>query len=174
METLALTCSNCGAPISIPRGVDFLTCSHCQSQLIVKETDGAIFTSVLQEIDERTGRVEDELQFLRLRDELREHERFWEKSRERHMIKGQHGHLRVPSKLESVVVAVIAVGVFLFSLIMFFREPVALLVGVLLSVAAWLLSLYLSNKVKAYQRAYEHYRSKRARINREIRELKAS
>ena len=57
MPTLALNCNNCGAPLSVPDGVRFLTCSFCQSQLEVVQEGNAAFTKVLEQLQERTEQV---------------------------------------------------------------------------------------------------------------------
>ena len=113
LKLLALTCSNCGAPVSIPSGVEFFTCSHCHSKLSLQKSGGAYITAVLQEIDGRTDRLENEVRLLRLRDELHEHERRWERERPRHMIRDGQGRMIVPRPLGArvLVVYVLLVGI---------------------------------------------------------------
>lgn len=49
MPLVPLACAKCGAPIKVPEGVSFVTCSYCESSLEVRSEGGAHY-SVLREL----------------------------------------------------------------------------------------------------------------------------
>lgn len=78
MRVQALSCNNCGAPLDVPESSNYITCSHCGSRLIVRRTDSAAYTEVLNRIDERTERMSGDLAVIRLHNELERLDREWQ------------------------------------------------------------------------------------------------
>ena len=97
MELLALTCQHCSAPLSVPEGAKFVTCTHCGTQLAVRRTGGVAYTEMLAEIDERTERMEEKLEDLHRRSALAEVDRAWEAEREKYFMTGKHGVKHLPT-----------------------------------------------------------------------------
>ena len=60
MELETLSCNNCGAPLEVPPGANFVTCAHCGSRLAIKRTDNASYTEVLDQIGQRTERMSED------------------------------------------------------------------------------------------------------------------
>jgi hypothetical protein len=59
-ELVKVACASCGAPISIPPDVRFITCSHCGSSLALEMSGGAAWTKVrehLQAIEATTAKT---------------------------------------------------------------------------------------------------------------------
>jgi len=74
---LSVTCIRCGAPLSIPGEVRFVTCTHCRSTLVVQWSEGAAHTKVLDAIDQRTERIEREVAELRIREQIDQLDHQW-------------------------------------------------------------------------------------------------
>lgn len=80
MPVVAIVCASCGAPISVPDTVKFVTCAHCGSSLKVTASEGAIYSEIadaLGAVKEATAkganaseRVANELELKRLQEEL--------------------------------------------------------------------------------------------------------
>src|SRR5437868_6104613 len=64
-QLVSVRCNHCGAPLQIDSAARFLTCSYCGAQLEVHRSGGAVYTEVLQEIDQRTERIERDVQEIK-------------------------------------------------------------------------------------------------------------
>lgn len=115
MELETLSCNNCGAPVEVPRGVDYVTCAHCRSRLEVKRTETSAYTEVLDRLDERTARMAEDLEAIRSDTEVEQIDREWQMEREKYLEHDEHGSSSVPST--GGVVAVVIVGVIAFVLV---------------------------------------------------------
>jgi DNA-directed RNA polymerase subunit RPC12/RpoP len=80
---IALSCNHCGAPLDVPSGTRFVTCAHCGSRLTVSESDGAYVTAVLQELSDKTDRMDGVLRGLQLQQELERLDAEWAAHEER-------------------------------------------------------------------------------------------
>ena len=117
MEMLSLTCNNCGAPINVPEDANFVTCSHCGSRLEIKHTDTASYTKVLERIDDRTEHMSEDLQAIKLQNELEQVDREWQMERERYLVRNKNGSTSTPDGgniAVGVIGAVLAIGFLLF------------------------------------------------------------
>ncbi|MDQ5825684.1 MAG: zinc ribbon domain-containing protein [Chloroflexota bacterium] len=96
MELETLNCNHCGAPLRVPESANFVTCAHCGSQLAVKRTDTAHYTEVLTRLDARTTEMAQELEELKLQNELNAIDQEWEEERQRYMVSPSHGAPYLP------------------------------------------------------------------------------
>lgn len=60
-----LACNNCGAQLHVPAGANYVTCTHCNSQLVVRRDPTVTYTQKLDEIDKRTEQMAEDLAHLR-------------------------------------------------------------------------------------------------------------
>ncbi len=60
-----LACNNCGAQLYVPSGANYVTCTHCNSQLVVRRDPTVTYTQKLDEIDRRTEQMAEDLAHLR-------------------------------------------------------------------------------------------------------------
>ena len=74
MELQPVACANCGAPLSVPGEVRFVTCNHCNSTLEIRRTESVTYSEKIAQIDVRTERIESQLESMRLERELEERE----------------------------------------------------------------------------------------------------
>jgi uncharacterized Zn finger protein (UPF0148 family) len=57
MEILSMSCNKCGAPLQVPTGTNFVTCTYCKSALAIHRTGNAAYTEVLAGIDRKTDQI---------------------------------------------------------------------------------------------------------------------
>lgn len=114
MKLLTLSCNECGAPLEVPESAKYVTCGYCGARLTVQRTASAVYTEVLEAIDQRTERLAQDLETLKLQNELAQLDRDWDRDREKYMVRGKNGSRTVPATASSVigVVFVIAFGIF--------------------------------------------------------------
>ena len=111
MSTLALTCSQCAAPLEVPAGTRFLTCSYCNARLTVQHSGNAVYTEVLQEIRERTEQIAEDVEAIKQQQEIEQLDRWWETEQQRFMISSKHGQ-RLPEAGGGLLVGTVVAVVF--------------------------------------------------------------
>jgi hypothetical protein len=111
MKVLSLTCNHCGAPLEVPESTRFLTCRFCNSRLEIHQDGAAAYTEVLEALDQRTARMEDQLNVLQIQNEVERLDREWESERESYLVSGRNGTRRLPTKTGSLVGTLIVGGV---------------------------------------------------------------
>jgi hypothetical protein len=114
MQLLSLTCQQCGAPLEVPAKITQLTCQFCGTRLKVQRTGSAAYTETLEEVAHSVARVADNTDQLKIEQEIARLDREWMMSRERFMMRGKHGHLSVPGRLNALIGGAIIVVFGLF------------------------------------------------------------
>jgi hypothetical protein len=118
------------------------------------------------------GAMQEHLDALKLQNEVARLDREWELERERYLVAGRYGSRYAPSRGLSVFggVAMIAFGIFWTAMAAStaggLRGPATVLpwFGVLVIVCGAYMSVYLFNNANQYERAYQNYQRKRARL----------
>jgi DNA-directed RNA polymerase subunit RPC12/RpoP len=106
VEIESLSCNNCGAPLDVPSTANFLTCRYCGSRLVVRRTETAHYTELVE-------RLEDQAEYLRLRDDLDALDEDWQRERRRYLILRPNGTLQAPTRWylgTSIVVGLVVFG----------------------------------------------------------------
>ncbi len=49
-KTVPIACANCGANLTVPPTVRFVTCSHCDSSLQIQESGGAFYSELKEDV----------------------------------------------------------------------------------------------------------------------------
>jgi DNA-directed RNA polymerase subunit RPC12/RpoP len=114
MRLVSLTCNQCGAPLEVPEKVQFVTCAYCSARLTIHHSGNAVYSESLDEIEKRTAEIADDLETIKLQNELESLDRQWMLDRERYKVKGEDGHYSVPGQAGSIVAMVVAAGFGLF------------------------------------------------------------
>jgi DNA-directed RNA polymerase subunit RPC12/RpoP len=117
LKVESLMCNNCGAPISVPESARYVTCGHCGSQLVIRRTESAHFTEVLQRLDERTEQMSESLEAIQLQNELERIDREWQIEREKYRIEGRNGTSTLPSGGSALVAVIAGVVAVLFGVV---------------------------------------------------------
>jgi DNA-directed RNA polymerase subunit RPC12/RpoP len=97
MQVESVSCNNCGAPLEVGPGTNYVTCGHCGSRLAVKRTGTSLYTELLEKIDQKTDAMARQLAELRYHAELERIDREWEQESQGFLITGKHGHKHEPT-----------------------------------------------------------------------------
>jgi hypothetical protein len=163
MELLSLTCGHCGAPLEVPQGTRYVTCGYCSSKLEVHHSGGAIYTEVLEALQKRTEALADDVEILKLQNELERIDREWQADRESCMIRGKNGAMSEPSPVAGTIVGifVIAFGIFWTVMAGCMFPPMALFGLVFIGAAIYgvVNNLNKSNALIANRQRYEQRRA---------------
>jgi LSD1 subclass zinc finger protein len=109
MELVSLVCGHCGAPLDVPEGTRYVTCGYCSSKLEVHRSGGAIYTEVFEALQRRTEEIADDVEILKLQNELERIDREWQIEREKRLVRGKHGTSE-PSIVGSVLLGILCLG----------------------------------------------------------------
>jgi DNA-directed RNA polymerase subunit RPC12/RpoP len=63
-STLSVNCNHCGATLEVDENTRFVTCKYCHSRLAIQTTGSAVFTKVLEKLEERTGQIAGNLKVI--------------------------------------------------------------------------------------------------------------
>jgi hypothetical protein len=162
MKVLSLACNHCGAPLEVREKTRFATCQFCNAKLAIHQEGNAAFTEVLEEINERTGQIENRLANIEIQNEVARIDREWEQEREGYYIRGKHGSRHLPSKAGSVATAGIMTGFGIFWTAMASRAgaPMALF-GVIFIGVAIVSGIWGFTKATQYETGRSNYERRR-------------
>src|SRR4051812_36316925 len=109
-EIVSVRCNHCGAPLQVPQDTHFFACTYCGTQLELHQSGGAVFTQTIEQIDQRTQRMEAELQELRRRQAIEDLDREWDVARQRMLSRNDDGSYRLPTPGVNVFAGVVLAG----------------------------------------------------------------
>ncbi len=178
MQTEKIACNACGAPLQVLSSTQFALCNHCGSQLRIERTESTTFTTILDRLTTKTEELSDRLDSLTSHNEVAELDRDWEVERKKYLIVGRHGSTFVPTKIESIFTALIAVTIgavwttfaSLVALLMVSSSLLALpviifpVVGLLILVSGIQTGITGVSKAEGYKRAEDRYHRRRAEL----------
>lgn len=101
METL--TCNSCGAPLEVPASTNYVKCNHCGQQLVVRRSDSATFTEVVDRLTQTADAMSQQVEELSRQNRIAQIDRRWEQERESYLIADKHGHRHLPTESSSVI-----------------------------------------------------------------------
>jgi hypothetical protein len=161
VELDTVACNNCGAPLYISEGTNFVTCNHCGSQLAVKRNESALYTERLERLEGRTDTMAAELGRLKMQQELNQLDDDWEAEKQGYMIVYRGGARYLPDEPMAMLgIGVMAVSLIALSIIalisangfQFMCLPLLLFAGL----TAWIAYDYF-NKLNAYRQGQANY-----------------
>ena len=109
LKIIDVNCNHCGATLQVDEKTRFVTCNYCHSRLAIQRSDSAVFTEVLDKIEQNTGQMAENLELIRLQSELEQIDREWMMSRDNLMVSGRNGSRSEPSMALGVFTIVIGV-----------------------------------------------------------------
>jgi hypothetical protein len=174
MNLLTLSCNECGAPLEVPESAKFVTCNYCSARLAVQHTPSAVYTEVIEKIGEQTERLAQEVEILKLQNELARIDREWNDERQQHMVSGKHG--RHEPGAGDVIGPIVAVAIGLVFAVVTLASPAPgmALFGLLLIVFGIGVSIANAGKASAYATAREEYERRRHHLLARIREQESA
>lgn len=109
LKIVDVSCNHCGATLQVDEKTRFVTCSYCHSRLAIQRSDSAVFTEVLEKIEENTGHMAENLEVIKLQNELEQVDREWMMSRENLMVSGENGSRSEPTSAGGVIMILFGV-----------------------------------------------------------------
>ena len=88
MRLVSLNCNQCGAPLEVPEKIQFVTCVYCSARLSIHRSGNAVYSESLDEIEKRTGEIAEDLETIKLQNELESLDRQWMLDRDRYQGQG--------------------------------------------------------------------------------------
>ena len=173
MNTEPVLCSQCGAPLDVPAGVQFVTCKQCGTALRVKHDATVAYTEVIDKLAKTTDQISDHLAALRHEQEIERLDREWDRESESLMSVSKRGETYVPTVASGVLAIVVGGGFGIFWTVMSasigapFFFP---LFGVVFIVLAIGLGLSNIDKAGKYKRAEEAYYRRREALEARLRD----
>lgn len=170
MNIESVQCNNCGAPLELPESARFATCRHCGAQLAVHRSTAAVTTEVLERVAAQVDRVADEVQQLRIQNELQRLDMNWERERQKLFVRTKNGPAREPTEASGIVVMVIAcVMALVFGGVAASNGFGAGIVGaVLMALGGVFAGFQIMNKSRQMRTARSRYQTQRSRVLREL------
>ncbi|MGA7733434.1 MAG: hypothetical protein WCD37_19400 [Chloroflexia bacterium] len=174
MELETVACNNCGAPLHISEGTNFVTCGHCGSQLAVRRNESALYTERLEKLEGRTDTIADELRRLKMQQELNQLDDDWASEKEGYMIAQRGGARYLPDEPLAMLgvgisfVSLIVLGVMMLAIpngFQFMCLPLLLFGGI----TAWVGYDYFS-KLNAYKQGQANYWQRHEEIRQRYKE----
>src|SRR5579862_4164784 len=95
-QATTVACNHCGASLPIADNTRFVTCGYCGSQLEIHRSGSSIYTEVLQSIDQRTQRIEQDVEQIKKQNALEQLDRDWMIQREQYMVTSKNGRQDLP------------------------------------------------------------------------------
>jgi hypothetical protein len=168
LELAAIACNNCGAPLHIPDGVNFVTCNHCGSQLAVKRNESVVYTERLEKLEGRTNSMVDEIRQLRIQQELNQADDDWESEKQNYMIRSKNGSGTLPDEPGAIMGPVTSgIGLIVLAIAALTIRDGSSLVCLpmlfLLGITGWVCFDYFT-KLNNYRQAQANYYQRRADI----------
>ena len=167
-ELQAVACANCGAPLTVPGEVRFVTCNRCHSTLKIKHTESVSYSAKIAQMDVRTERTDSKLDLLRLERELDACDQKWDRKKSEFMNVDENGGETAPTiqhTLETAgVLAVFGLGMLLLPTLLDAGPVVSRCLGAgLILVACWI-GINGMVKVRLYDDAKGFYLGRRCRL----------
>jgi len=169
----SLMCNSCGAPLQVPTNANFIRCNHCQTQLQITRGDNATFTESIEQLNQTTEALRDQVSRLTQQQQIADLDRQWEFQREEFMVTGKNGHRRLPTEGGALVGGVVGV---IFGLIWTIVTcgitsqipfPIARifpLFGIAIIAGGIYSAIQASTKATEYRAAYAQYLEQRKKL----------
>ncbi len=166
MQTTPVNCNNCGAPLEVSPGTNFVTCGHCGSRLAVRRAGAAAYTELLEKLDKTTEAMAEQLGVIARQNEVARIDREWEEERQAYLVTDRMGGRHVPTAAGAWVAACALGGLGLFWLLTMRRyvqtPPQFMLTAVVMIVVGAASGYWQWSKAEEYRAARARYEKRRA------------
>jgi LSD1 subclass zinc finger protein len=171
-ELETVRCGGCGAPLEVPHSATFVTCRFCNTALRVQRNESVVFTEVLQSLEEKTDRLVETTELLRLENELHRLDRDWDQQAAKLMVRDKNGS-RQPSHTAAAIGGPIAIvfGVIWTIVAGAMFPPMALFGLVFIGIAVWGM-LHESQKASEWERKRRAYDARRLVVQSQLDQLR--
>jgi hypothetical protein len=132
-----------------------------------------VYSEVLEAIDQRTERIAEDVEAIKLQNEVEQLDREWLMGLDRYKVRNQDGHYQVPGQIGAAVSLAVAVvfGLFWIGVASSMGAPFPFpLFGLLFIVAAVVAGANAWSKAAGYQRDHASYQRRRRDLLRRLRD----
>ncbi len=167
MKVNSVLCNNCGGPLELKPKIRFATCNFCGSSLKIERSGNALYTEMMEDIDDRTRQIAGDVDIIKRQNEIEQLDREWMAEREHYKIQGKDGVETIPTKSDSLVggTVIVVFGIFWTIMAGSLGAPIFFpLFGLLF------IGLGIYKTIDSYQKA-EKYEQGKANYQRRRRKL---
>lgn len=167
MQMQSLTCNNCGAPLQVPESANYVTCNHCETQLVIHRTKDVTFTDKLDQLARTTDKLTEDVSRLVQQNKLDQLERQWAAEREKYFGTSKQGQKYMPSAGQMALGGVVAVGIGIVWTVMMASSDAPIFVPLfgLAVIASGVINTFRAvQKTQAYKAAQRRYQVERSRL----------
>jgi hypothetical protein len=157
--------------LEVPGGTRFVTCGYCSSKLEVHRSGGAIYTEVLQAIQRRTEELAEEVEILKLQNELQRIDREWQIDRESCMIRRKNGGLREPSPVTGAFIGISCIVCGIIFVVVGIKAPPIMLFGLAGTVLGFFSLVSELRKSQQFTEMTQQYEQRRGEVLQRMREF---
>lgn len=182
MKLTPVACQNCGASLEVPDNARFVTCQFCRTQLSVQHTGSAIYTELLGDLAERTTRMAENLEAIRIQNEIEKLDREWEARRAPYLTRHENGGTTEPSTTGAATSGfgllgfgiAMAIGFLVITEKESHPPYFVLIIPVLLMMGGLHQRITGPDKAEAYERLRRAYEEDRRSLELKLREFPAA
>jgi len=102
MKVHSVLCNHCGAPLDIKPRTRYLSCAYCGTHLTVSRSGNALYTEILEEVQEETRALRRDIDKLKMHQELEDLDTQWKIQRKHYRVKQKDGTYRIPTKYDAM------------------------------------------------------------------------
>jgi hypothetical protein len=94
--------------LEVPAKTRFVTCNYCNARLEIHQSGSTIYSEVLESIDTRTEKIADDLETIKMQNDLEQLDRQWSMNLQDYQVRGRDGHYSIPSTAGAMIGGVLA------------------------------------------------------------------
>ncbi len=176
MNLVTVRCNNCGAPLQVSDSAKYVTCNFCNTQLAIRATDSAVFTEQIEALVRKTDDIAENLDVIRIQNEIEKLDREFAMERERHLVSGKDGTKQEPSSISAIIGGVLAIVFAIFWMggaSSAGAPPFFSAFGIIFIVAALVMIITSVAKSSSLDNARSRYESQRALLEAELSKAQA-
>ncbi len=172
VQTETVTCSACGAPLSIPDNVEYVGCRFCQTQLHVQRNQSVVFTEVLQSLHRQTERLADNTEIIRLQQNIEFLDKEWKDESAEFTTTDSQGRTVFPDKdLVAIEGKMMVAAAVIGTVAVFFFYPLLSFVGLVCIVAVVGNNKLRQEKLARFEGKQAAYQQKRNDLLDQLRQI---
>lgn len=174
MKVVTVDCNSCGAPLQVGAKTRFITCRYCSKRLSIQYSESSVYTEVLDDIKELTDKISQDMEVIKLQNQVEQLDREWMLQRESFMVTSKNGGKHLPTTGRHMVGGIFPPPVFGVIWIGFAASMgapgVFPLFGIVFIAFALFSTVSSLGKVKGYQNAHTRHQTYRRQLQLRLRQ----
>ena len=172
MKAVTVDCNSCGAPLEVGQKTRFVTCRYCSKRLSIQHSESSVYTEVLDDIKESTDKISQDMEVIKLQNQLEQLDREWMLQREGFMISSKNGGKHLPTDGAGGAIGGIFAAAFGVVWIVFAASmgapAIFPLFGVFFIIVAVFGAVNTTNKASSYRNAHQRYEAQRRELQQRL------